>query len=174
MVAEALIRGGHKRLAYVEGKTDTSTNKDRKAGFIEGIRASGLRKHVVEVAGEYSYEAGHRAGLRLLRYAKDVDAIFCANDILALGLLDAIRYSGGLEVPDEMSVIGFDDIRAASWPVYNLTTVRQPVDEMLEALISKLDKLDLAADERDHANIVIPGKLVARSSARLTQDYIDA
>ncbi len=169
MVAEVLLRADHKKMVYVGGKTDTSTNRDRKAGFTDFLRDSGTFDCLVEPAGEYSYEAGHRAGLRLLRNGQDMDAIFCANDILALGVLDAIRYAGGVRVPDDVSVIGFDDIAAAGWPGYDLTTVKQPVDEMLELLVSEINRLDSGPKTLHNNLVLIPGKLVVRTSARVSE-----
>lgn len=170
-LAEVLVRAGHSKMIYVGGKSDTSTNRDRKAGFTDGLCDSGSLGCRIEPAGEYSYAAGYRAGLRLIRQGHNMDAIFCANDILALGVLDAVRYAGGVRVPEDVSVIGFDDIAAASWPGYDLTTVKQPVEQMLELLTWRISRIDSGPEETGDHLCLIPGELVVRSSARLTEKH---
>lgn len=163
MVADALLDGGHTRIAFVAGKRNTSTNMDREQGFAERLRERGyadLRRE----QGNYTYESGQRAAERLLARTDPPDAIFCANDIMALGALDAARQRG-LRVPEDVSVIGFDDIPAAAWGAYNLTTVRQPVERMIdigvETLLARIEEPERAPD-----TTFVAGALVWRSSAR--------
>ena len=92
--------------------------------------------------------------------------MFCANDIIALGVMDAIRSELKLRVPEDISVVGFDDIPQASWPLYSLTTLRQPVDEMIDVAINLLDR-DLDRKTREPRINLIKGELVQRSSVRL-------
>ena len=80
----------------------------------------------LESAGSYTYEAGYEAARRLLQRDDPPDGIFCASDLVAMGALDLAKGKLDLDVPQELSVIGFDDIPMASWPGYSLTTVRQP------------------------------------------------
>ena len=97
--------------------------------------------------------------------AEGPDSIFCANDITALGALDAARQAG-ISVPEQLSVIGFDDIPAASWGAYALTTVRQPVNTMIDlsvrALLERIETPSLPP-----ITTFVPGPLVRRGSARL-------
>ena len=167
LVAEVLLNAGHQTLAYISGLPDTSTNRDRMQGFSSAVKERG-RPCVIEPAGNYSYEAGYKAALRLMRTHGGIEAVFCANDILALGVLDAVRHELGIKVPSDLSVIGFDDIAAASWPAYDLTTIRQPVERMIDMLVSEITRADWSCDH-DSNLILFPGQLVMRSSARLSE-----
>ena len=165
MVADELVRAGHRRLAYIAGRPDTSTNVDRQKGFLERLTELGVTDCRVE-SGDFTYEAGFAAAQRLLTSSLPPDAIFCANDITALGALDAARKLN-ISVPDELSVIGFDDIPMGQWAAYDLTTVRQPVEDMIETSIALL----LERVENTHLGSVLqflPGTLVRRGSARLS------
>ncbi len=71
-----------------------------------------------------------------------IDAVFCANDIVAIGAMDAIRTETGLTIPNDISVIGFDDISMSSWPSQKLTTIRQPKSIMLDLVIAEFKKLE--------------------------------
>lgn len=164
MVADTLLDAGHKLLAYITGRPDTSTNVDRQRGFLERLAERGYKSCKVE-PGNFTYQGGFDGASRLLQSAKRPDAIFCANDITALGALDAARKLS-IKVPDELSVIGFDDISMAQWAAYELTTVRQPIEEMIEAsvglLLQRVEDMTLESVLK-----FIPGTLVKRGSSRL-------
>jgi DNA-binding LacI/PurR family transcriptional regulator len=164
LVAEMLWAAGHRRLAYIAGKPNTSTNVDRERGFRERLGelsgASFLREQ-----GEYTYQSGYDAARRLLHSDDPPEAIFCANDITALGAIDAAR-DGGIVIPDQISIVGFDDIPAARWTAYNLTTVRQPINSMIDMSIRLLLER-ITAPELDPVITFVPGKWVQRGSARL-------
>jgi len=166
MVADLLLDAGHKRIAYIAGRANTSTNVDREKGFGARLRERGVAECLRE-PGEYTHESGYQAACRLLTRADPPDAIFAANDIMAMGVLDAARELG-VCVPDQLSVIGFDGIPAGAWQAYSLTTIRQPVEEMIAATINLVD----ARIEKPDAKPVIkmiPGALVKRNSARLKE-----
>lgn len=166
MVAEVLLSAGHKRLAFIQGLADTSTNRDRLEGFLQGARAAGAAEPMIEEAGGFTYEGGYAAFKRLMDGLTPPDAVFCANDIVALGALDAARRELGLQVPQDVSVIGFDDISMAAWPSYDLTTVRQPVNAMIQLTVEKIQAL-LSKDDQVPEQVFLPGRLIRRSSARL-------
>ena len=88
--------------------------------------------------GEYTYQDAYDAALRLLDRAEPADAIFCSNDIMALGVMDAAKNGLGLKVPEEVSIIGFDDISMSAWSSYDLTTIRQPIKRMVDASVEEL------------------------------------
>jgi len=163
LVADKLIEAGHRRLAYIAGKHNTSTNVDRERGFTERLREIDGGKLLRE-AGEYTYQSGYDAAKRLLERPERPDAIFCANDITALGAIDAAR-DLGVSVPEQLSIVGFDDIPAAGWTAYSLTTVRQPVNTMIDLSVRMLLER-IAAPETDPAITFVPGKWVPRRSAR--------
>ena len=103
--------------------------------------------------------------MRLLKGRELPDAVFFANDIMAIGGLDAIRSELKLRVPEDLSVIGFDDIEMSGWPSHSLTTVRQPVAEMIEKAVTLLDSS--TAGKLPQARIhLIAGSLVERGSCK--------
>lgn len=156
--AEALLARGRRRLAFVAGRPDTSTSQDREQGFRAALAEQGLSPLRVE-AGDFTYEAGHRAALSL----GAADGIFFANDILALGGLDALRHAMGRRVPEDVSVIGFDDIPMGAWPAYRLTTLRQPVAEMVARSIDLLSARLSGGEEAPRAER-LAAELVARGT----------
>jgi len=130
-VADYLCGTAHVRPAYVGGERDATTNLDRARGFIERLQELGIALHAHEVGGAFSYAAGYEAAERLVRRDIRPDSIFFASDVVAVGGIDAIR-AANLRVPQDISVIGFDDVSMASWPAYELTTVRQPIEKMVD------------------------------------------
>ena len=164
MVANFLLDAGHQRLAYIAGSKNTSTNIDREKGFTTQLQARGYNQWLRE-QGAYTHESGYAAAKRLLQQDNPPDAIFCANDIMAQGALDAARFALGLHVPQAVSIIGFDDIPAASWPSYALTTVRQPVNMMIDTAIDlMLERVEKPETEPTHK--LLPGRLIERGSTR--------
>jgi DNA-binding LacI/PurR family transcriptional regulator len=166
LVANLFLDSGHKRLAYIAGRANTSTNVDREKGFRARLREDGITDWLCE-QGEYTHESGYAAARRLLTRSDPPDAIFAANDIMAMGVLDAARELS-VRVPDQLSVIGFDGIPAGEWHAYSLTTICQPVEAMIDATLELLE----ARIEKPNAKPVIkmiPGTLIKRSSAKLKE-----
>ncbi|KAA2214816.1 LacI family DNA-binding transcriptional regulator [Teichococcus oryzae] len=157
--AEALLARGRRRLAFVAGRPDTSTSRERERGFREALQARGLPPPLRADAGDFSYEAGHRVALDL----READGIFFANDILALGGLDALRHEMGRRVPEDVSVLGFDDIPMAAWPAYRLSTLRQPVPAMVARTVDLL-RARLAGETDGPRAERLPAELVERAS----------
>ncbi len=162
-IADILLDTGHERIAYIAGTEHTSTNVDRERGFTKRIQERGASVWARK-QGAYTYESGYAASTRLLAQPIRPDAIFAANDIMALGVLDAAR-EHSLQMPDELSVIGFDDIPAASWPAYSLTTIRQPVNRMIDATLELLTER-LATPQAPPAVRALPGILINRLSVK--------
>jgi DNA-binding LacI/PurR family transcriptional regulator len=160
-IADFLVDRGHRRLAYVSGKPDTSTNVERARGFRARLRERGVSLYAEAAGTEYSYATGYRAALDLAPGRPD--AVFFANDIMAIGGMDAFRHECGMRVPEDVAVVGFDDIPMASWPSYRLTTVQQPLARMVEATVQFLaDALEQSVGEpRLH---ILPGTLIERTS----------
>jgi DNA-binding LacI/PurR family transcriptional regulator len=164
MIGELLVDAQHERIAFIAGREDTSTSEDRESGLRRSLRKAGLEL-VGRARGLYTYEGGFVAAQELLASKPRPDAIFAANDIMALGAMDAIR-AAGLKIPDEISVIGFDDIRPSRWHNYQLTTIAQPIDAMITRALSLLVER-MAMPDLPGENISIDGELCMRASARL-------
>ena len=169
-IADLFISAGHKRLAYISGQINTSTNQDRQKGFFS--RAEERRQpEPVMAEGDWSYQSGFDAALKLFSEEKVStgqypDAVFCANDLMGLGALDAIRYKRNLRVPEDVSVIGFDDTDSCSWHNYRLTTVRTPVEKMVisavENMIARINN-----PEKEIIAVLEQSQLIVRDTARL-------
>jgi DNA-binding LacI/PurR family transcriptional regulator len=164
LVADHLIKLGHRRLAFVAGRPDASTNVDRWEGFRRGCLDQGLKEPVCVEAGAFAYERGYEAASRLLDGSRP-DGVFCANDILAIGFMDAARREFGLDIPGDLSVVGFDDIAMARWPSHALTTVRQPVGKMIDVTMQLIEMLFESAQLKPRIER-IPGELIERASTR--------
>jgi DNA-binding LacI/PurR family transcriptional regulator len=164
LVANALLDAGYERLAYIAGEEGSSTNRDREQGFSQQLQTRGHTLAFRESGNQYTYEAGYAAAKRLLQNDTPPDAIFCASDLMAMGALDAAK-EYCLKIPEDLGIVGFDDIEMAAWPSYAITTVRQPVDRMVDTTIEIL----LTAIENPEAETVmkwIPATLVERKSTR--------
>ncbi len=164
MVARHLVAGGHQRIAYLAGLEASSTNLDRERGFREELALLGTRIHSRAV-GNYSFEGAQRAARDLFVKKQDrPDAVFVGSDHMAIAAMDVLRTELGLKVPEDVSVVGFDNVPQAAWGAYQLTTVEQPVDLMIEATATLLrEQIDRTATP--HA-ITVPCRLVVRASTR--------
>ena len=168
-VAEFLIQGGHEKIGYIAGWEGASTQRDREAGFVQGLNAAGLKLHTREL-GNFVLEQARGATLRMFENDPP-DAIFVANDHMAISVMDTLRYDLGRDVPNDVSVVGYDDVPTAAWKAYDLTTVRQPsnrmVSETVRILLNKINNSKSAAPER----LEITGPLIVRGSARIPKGW---
>ena len=174
LLASRLFAAGHRHFAVVTGPSDAPVSNLRTLSFVHRLQELGIRS-VETFEGDYHYESGHEAGIYLLgpsrkkRLHKRAEVIFCANDAMALGVLDAARFALMMRVPMDVSVLGFDDIPAGRRPAYLLTTVRQPTQEMASEA-AKL--LRASVDEREITTrqLLLPGTLIERGSAQMLPD----
>ncbi len=164
IVADALLDAGHARIAYIAGEEGSSTNRDREQGFTERLQERGYTL-TLRAGGDYSYESGYAAAQQLLQHNPPPDAIFCANDLMAMGALDCAVCELGIKVPQELAIVGFDDIQPASWQKYSLTTVRQPIDHLVETTIEVLMNA-IANPDAETVIKKIPATLVERATTR--------
>ena len=125
-----LIELGHQRIGFVAGMDHTSSSFERFAGYQDALRDHNLDYDKDLIAsGEFNRPDGYKAGLKLIDLPEPPTAIFAANDESAFGVIDAAR-ERGLQVPNDISVMGFDDLPDAEWAKPALTTVKQPLYEM--------------------------------------------
>jgi DNA-binding LacI/PurR family transcriptional regulator len=164
IAADVLLEAGHERIAFVGGGHSDATSRERERGFSERLAERGVSVFRSEF-GDYTFESGREAALRLFSWHERPDAAFCASDVMALGILHSARRDFGIELPNEFSLIGFDDIPAASWPDHSLTTIRQPIRRMVREAVDIL--VERTEDTELSPKIVkFPGTLIIRSSVR--------
>jgi LacI family transcriptional regulator len=168
-VAAELLGLWHTRIGAIFGPRRTSTGRDREDAFRAAFADRGAALAGTHVRhGEFSYDTGHAAFAELMTAVERPAAVFCANDVIAIGAICAARRLG-VDVPGDVTVFGFDDIAMAAWDVFRLSTVRQDLPRMAEAAAT------LLAERRDDPalpprRIEIPARLVLRCTrARATR-----
>ena len=141
LVAEYLLAHGRRRIAFLGGEPSVSTTSDRLTGLRDRLAAAGAPL-VAAAHGVYTHASGRAGTLDLLGGPRPPDALFCSNDLLAFGALDAAR-ERGVQVPEDLWVVGYDDVEQAGWGTLSLTTVRQDVDRLAstaaELLLARMD-----------------------------------
>ncbi|MCO4052510.1 MAG: LacI family DNA-binding transcriptional regulator [Bosea sp.] len=167
-VAEFLIAGGHRRIAHIMGWQGSSTGRDRAEGFSERLAATGLEPFAM-VDGEYSRERAAEAARRLCTGPDRPDAIFVGNDHMAFAVIDELRHHMGLRVPEDISIIGYDDVPMAAWAAYSLTTISQPVEAMVNVTVETL--LGQIEGDTEPYHHRIDGPLIVRRSARIPEGF---
>ncbi len=156
-----LRRAGCRRLALVTSTARTASLLERQRVFVEAATAEGVPVVVTE-AGPTSYRSGQEAARRLFGRSNAPDGVFCVTDLLALGFMDAARLEFGIRVPEDLCVVGFDDIEQAGWQSYQLTTFAQPLDVMADAVVDLL----LNPSLRDTSRRIIEPVPIWRRSVR--------
>lgn len=162
-VVNHLIRLGHRKIAFVAGEPASSASSGRYEGYRLALEEAGIsyREELVKT-GYLKYSGGYQAMQSFLKISSPPTAIFCANDMMALGVMDACR-DRGVKVPQEVAIAGFDDIWLASLKGVELTTVQQPrylmgvkaVDLMIERIRDKREKV---------RRVILPTKLIIRKT----------
>lgn len=159
-LVERLAAAGHKAFGIISGPADSYVSQERVYGAVQRLQELGRKAIVVD--GAFDYESGGR-GLRELleRTNRQLDALICANDLMAIGAIDCARSELGLTVPDDLSIVGFDGVAPAHWASYRLSTVRQPVRRMTEAavlmVLERIEDFSLSPEVRTFAGSFIDG-----------------
>lgn len=161
LAADKFIKAQRRRVGMIGGKTNTSTHLERRRGFCDRLAEASMELST-ELVGEFRYDVAFRAARELLAQKDHPDALFCLNDIMALAVLDAARVLR-VCVPEDLAVIGFDDIPMASWPSYGLTTVRQPLRQMVADTLELIDA-QLSDPEVCGTIRIAPVRLIERDS----------
>jgi LacI family transcriptional regulator len=160
---EHLLALGHRRIAYIAGNPGTGQSAERERGYLDALQAAGIAPDpALVVNGAFVQPGGYAATEKLLGASAPPTAIFAANDEMAFGAIDAIN-SRGLTVPDDISVIGFDDIPTASCVFPKLTTMHQPFDAIAAYAVREVVGM-IDGQSTTAARIAFPAKLVVRGS----------
>ena len=177
-VAEFLIAGEHKRIAHIAGWEGASTQRDREAGFMDGLSEAGVTLHARGV-GNFQADTAADAAREMFKADEKPDALFVANDHMAIAVMDVLRDELQLKIPEDVSIVSYDDVPAASWKGYNLTTIRQPADLMVNSAVDIL--LEQIADKNaghlwnrtgmKAPKIEIEAPLILRGSARIPEGW---
>ncbi len=160
MAARALLARGYSRLGFIGGPERTTTTQDRWAGFAEvaGARAQ------LRFSQDYSFEAGRAAMQAELGAGQMAQAYFCADDVISIGAISALQ-DAGHRVPQDIGIIGLNDMELAGWSNIGLTTLRQPFADMVEAVLERLVALMADPGLTPEARL-LPCTLTERSTLR--------
>ena len=156
---------GHKRIGFMTGLHDSDVGKNRYAGYASSMHSHGLElDEALIFKGNYSFEAGTEGARNFLSLPTPPTAIMCANDVMAIATIKkAVQL--GIDVPDDLSVVGFDDITVASQIAPPLTTVEAPIAEIAELAVRMLISL-IKGEHSEVKHIALPAKLIVRGTCR--------
>jgi LacI family transcriptional regulator len=167
LAVQHLVRAGHTQIAYVSGPSALAQCRDRHTGAVAALVAAGLPGSALTVleVDQMTVASGRDAGSRLLGLAQRPTAVFCVNDLVALGVLQAM-FSAGVKVPQDMSIVGYDDIEFAAAAAVPLTSVRQPAFRMGRSAAELLiEETAENSAEHSHRRVVFQPELVVRGSS---------
>ncbi len=158
-----LYQLGHRRIAFMTGLEDSDVGKNRCAGYQSGLNRYGLElDETLVYRGNYSFKAGLDGAAYLLSLPEQPTAILCANDSMALGAMRRLHHEG-IKVPEDMSILGFDDIEVASQIVPALTTVKAPINEIAKTAVCMLEQL-IKGEPLDNKHVALSAELVVRQT----------
>ena len=172
LATDHLIRLEHRRIAYVSRPADYRSDQERMAGYRQALDEAGIAfDPALVVAGTGRAGGGERALPVLMELEQAPTAVFCYNDMMAIGLLRAAR-EAGLSIPQDLAVVGFDDILLASYVRPPLTTIAQPKTEMgQQAMHMALALMTKDPDDERLSNVVLQGQLIVRGSSQAKSDF---
>lgn len=163
LVADLLVELGHRRIGAIFGPRETSTGRERETGFRQRLEEHGIELAEEETTrGVFSFTTGATGMRAVFSAAKRPTALFCANDVIALGAIDEATRMG-IRVPQELSIVGFDDINVAAWKRFDLTTVHCDLFNLATVAADLLLKR-IADPGRMHSQVVQRPELVLRGS----------
>lgn len=155
-----LLAKGRRRFGFVGGPDDFFSAGERRQGVLRALEGAGLTL-VAEASGDFTVEGGH-AAVDSAFLKQDLDALICANDAMAIGALSAARELG-VDVPADLSIVGFDDIELTKWPMFNLSTVRNPLDASVTEIIGLLERR-LRDPNKESETVFVDPKFIPRGT----------
>ncbi|MBO9490421.1 LacI family DNA-binding transcriptional regulator [Endozoicomonas sp. G2_1] len=162
-----LHEGNHKSYLVIAGPTDSDVANERRDIACQYLKQLG-HDNVPVVYGDYSYESGRKAFAKWTGANGVPDAVICSNDIMAIGVIDEAKEHMSISVPDDLSVVGFDGVSPAAWFSYQVTTIRQPLDQLTKAavdiLMERINNPDSPPETR-----VLTGALIEGNSTKPRQ-----
>lgn len=161
LIGQHLIECGYQRIAFMAGFADSSTSSERELAFKQFLQQQG-RPLLMREVGHFSRHGALAAARRLLSLAQPPDAIFCANDHMALACLEVAKFEFGLLPGKDIGIAGFDNVDQAAWPSFELTTFTQSVSLMAQKAAELIVNPALVNSQAQH--VVVPGELLVRSS----------
>lgn len=162
-MARLLIAQGHRRIGAVLGPDDASTSRDREAGFRAALADAGLELLPTNVAhGGFGFDDGESGFASVMAGKRPPTAVFCFGDLVAVGAMNQAKRMG-MAVPDDVAIVGFDDIAMAAWPSFNLTTARVDLNGMAVAAADLL-MARLEGDTDRARTLVFPTEVVLRGT----------
>ncbi|WP_179380730.1 LacI family DNA-binding transcriptional regulator [Jannaschia marina] len=163
MAAETLRARGYTRVAFLGGPEDATSTQDRLTGFLDGLGNSDVAV-TTSFAPAYTFQDGRQEMQRLLGQGPAAEAYFCGDDVLSIGALSALQ-DAGLSVPGDVGLLGLNDMEMAGWDNIDLTTIRQPLDQIVAASV---ELALLAVDDPDRLPEarLFPCKVVERGTLR--------
>ena len=162
-IADHFLARGARSFGFVTGPLDSPASDERLKGFRRTLARRGF-KNLRIAGGNFRYEDGFRAALAIFARENAPESIFCANDLLAIGAIDAIRTRLRLRVPEDVLVAGFDDIPMAGWAGYELTTFVQDASLMVRETIKMFQHSPIGRRDLAEGRITLPARLVERAS----------
>jgi LacI family transcriptional regulator len=167
-VADHLVSLGHRRIGTIKGHLDASTTIQRSEGFQNRLAKLGfeIREGLV-LTGGFSYAEAYKATTTLLERRWPPTALFCHNDLMAFAAMNAAR-TAGIRVPDDLSIVGFDNVRQSQWESLNLTTVDQSLEEMAYRAVNLLEER-IANPDLPPRHVTLKCSLIIRGTTSITR-----
>jgi DNA-binding LacI/PurR family transcriptional regulator len=165
-IAAHLLQQGYRRLGLIAGDPESPVSRERESAFTAYLTSQRAPAPVREI-GYFRRHGALQATRNLLSRKQRPDAIFCTNDYMAFAAIEVARHEFGLEIGRDIGIAGFDDIRQASWPSYDLTTFSVPIEAMIEEALGAL----LTKSKFDYSiRVVVDGEFKPRGSTRRSRE----
>lgn len=164
LAVDHLIKNGKRHIGIISGKHQSLTSEQRIAGALQSLKNHGYSfNEQLLGTGDFTFDGGYQATEILISTGQPFDAVFVANDMMAIGVVECLR-KYGKEVPDQVAIVGFDDIPMAKWYKPSLTTVKQPVYEMGQVAVRIMVEQIKSGITKENNKILTPELIVRQSS----------